>query len=180
MREKGQLHQDTIVATVMSNLGLNKYVEKNGMNLLQTSVGDRYVLEKMLKEGYNLGGEQSGHIILLDYNPTGDGILTSLMLVKAIFETQKKASELGDMVKLYPQILVNAKVNSDKKYDYDKESEIKEAIQQLEKEFAGNGRVLIRPSGTEPLVRVMIEGEDQKYITQKAQQLADLLEEKLK
>ncbi len=180
MREKGQLHQDTIVATVMSNLGLNKYAEKNGLNLLQTSVGDRYVLEKMLKEGYNLGGEQSGHIILLDYNPTGDGILTSLMLVKAILETQKKASELGDRVKLYPQILVNAKVNSDKKYDYDKDDEIKKAIQQLEKEFAGNGRVLIRPSGTEPLVRVMIEGEDQEYITQKAQQLAQFIEKKLK
>lgn len=179
LREKGQLNKDTIVATVMSNLGLNKYAKSNGLTLLQTSVGDRYVLEKMLEEGYNLGGEQSGHIILLDYNPTGDGILTSLMLIKAILETNKKASELGDMVKLYPQVLVNAKVNSDKKYDYEKDSSIKKAIEQLEKEFAGNGRVLIRPSGTEPLVRVMIEGENQEYITQKAQELADLIEEKL-
>lgn len=180
MREKGQLNKDTIVATVMSNLGLNKYAKDNKLQLLQTNVGDRYVLEKMLKEGFNLGGEQSGHIILLDYNPTGDGILTSLMLIKAILETKKKASELGDMVKIYPQILMNAKVNSDKKYDYDKDIAIKQAIEQLEKEFAGNGRVLIRPSGTEPLVRVMIEGENQEYITKKAQKLVDLIEEKLK
>lgn len=179
LREKGELNKDTIVATVMSNLGLNKYARDNGLELLQTKVGDRYVLEEMLKEGFNLGGEQSGHIILLDYNPTGDGILTSLMLIKTILETHKKASELGDTVKLYPQVLINAKVNSDKKYDYDKDSSIKGAIEKLEKEFAGNGRVLIRPSGTEPLVRVMIEGEDQEYITKKAQEIVDLLEEKL-
>ena len=134
----------------------------------------------MLKEGFNLGGEQSGHVILLDYNPTGDGILTSLMLIKAMLESKKKASELGNMVKLYPQILVNAKVSSDKKYDYDKNVSIQEAIEKLEREFAGNGRVLIRPSGTEPLVRVMIEGEDQDYIEQKAHEIANLIEEKLK
>ena len=180
LKEKRKLKKDTIVATVMSNLGLNKYTRDNGLELLQTKVGDRYVLEEMLKEGFNLGGEQSGHIILLDYNPTGDGILTSLMLIKAILETNKKASELGDMIKLYPQVLINAKVDSDKKYDYDKDTSIREAIEKLEKEFAGNGRVLIRASGTEPLVRVMIEGEDQEYITKKAQEIVDLLEEKLK
>ena len=102
------------------------------------------------------------------------------MLIKTILEEGKKASELGDEIKLYPQILVNAKVNSDKKYDYEKNKEIKIAIEKLEKEFAGNGRVLIRPSGTEPLVRVMIEGEDQKYITKKAKEIAKLIEEKLK
>ena len=134
----------------------------------------------MLKDGFNLGGEQSGHIILLDYNPTGDGILTSLMLIKSILEEGKKASELASVVKLYPQVLINAKVNSDKKYDYDKNEEIKEAIEKLEKEFAGNGRVLIRASGTEPLVRVMIEGEDQEYITKKAKDIANLIENKLK
>ncbi len=180
LREKGKLNKDTIVATVMSNLGLNKYARDNGLELLQTKVGDRYVLEEMLKEGFNLGGEQSGHVILLDYNPTGDGILTSLMLIKAMLESKKKASELGNMVKLYPQILVNAKVSSDKKYDYDKNVSIQEAIEKLEREFAGNGRVLIRPSGTEPLVRVMIEGEDQDYIEQKAHEIANLIEEKLK
>ena len=180
LRKHNKLNKDTIVATVMSNLGLNKYARDNGLEFLQTKVGDRYVLEEMLKNGYNLGGEQSGHIILLDYNPTGDGILTSLMLIKTILEENKKASELGSLVKKYPQTLVNAKVNSDKKYDYDKDAQIKEAIDKLEREFAGNGRVLIRPSGTEPLVRVMIEGEDQAYISQKANEIAKLIEEKLK
>ena len=180
LKRKGKLKKDTIVATVMSNLGLNKYARDNGLELLQTKVGDRYVLEEMLKDGYNLGGEQSGHVILLDYNPTGDGILTSLMLISTILEEGKKASELSEVVKLYPQVLVNAKVDSNKKYDYDKDKEIKDAIDKLEREFAGNGRVLIRPSGTEPLVRVMIEGEDQEYITKKAQDIADLIEKKLK
>ena len=180
LRKHHKLNKDTIVATVMSNLGLNKYARDNGLELLQTKVGDRYVLEEMLKNGFNLGGEQSGHVILLDYNPTGDGILTSLMLIKTILEENKKASELGSLVKKYPQTLVNAKVNSEKKYDYEKDAEIKKAINELEKEFAGNGRVLIRPSGTEPLVRVMIEGEDQNYISQKANEIAKLIEEKLK
>ncbi len=180
LRKKGKLAKDTIVATVMSNLGLHKYARDNGLELLQTKVGDRYVLEEMLKDGFNLGGEQSGHIILLDYNPTGDGILTSLMLIQAMLEDNQKASEEAKIVKLYPQVLVNAKVNSDKKYDYQKDEEIKTEIEKLEKEFAGNGRVLIRPSGTEPLVRVMIEGEDQEYITEKAKQIAKLIESKLK
>ena len=180
LRKHHKLNKDTIVATVMSNLGLNKYARDNGLELLQTKVGDRYVLEEMLKNGFNLGGEQSGHVILLDYNPTGDGILTSLMLIKTILEENKNASELGSLVKKYPQTLVNAKVNSEKKYDYEKDAEIKKAINELEKEFAGNGRVLIRPSGTEPLVRVMIEGEDQNYISQKANEIAKLIEKKLK
>lgn len=180
LRKKGKLNKDTIVATVMSNLGLNKYAENNTLQLLQTKVGDRYVLEEMLKNGYNLGGEQSGHIILLDYNPTGDGILTSLMLIQTILEENKKASELASIIKLYPQVLINAKVNAEKKYDYEKDEDIKKAIGDLEKEFAGNGRVLIRPSGTEPLVRVMIEGEDQEYITKRAEEIAKLIEIKLK
>lgn len=180
LKRKGKLSKDTIVATVMSNLGLNKYTRDNGLELIQTKVGDRYVLEEMLKGGFNLGGEQSGHVILLDYNPTGDGILTSLMLIKTILEEDKKASELGNEIKLYPQVLVNAKVNSDRKYDYTENKEIKDAIEKLEKEFAGQGRVLIRPSGTEPLVRVMIEGENQNYITKKSQEIANLIEEKLK
>ena len=180
LRNKGELKKDTVVATVMSNLGLHKYARDNGLELVQTQVGDRYVLEEMLKDGYNLGGEQSGHVIMLDYNPTGDGILTSLMLIQAILEENKKASEITKIIKLYPQVLVNAKVDSNKKYDYDKDDEIKKSTEKLEKEFAGNGRVLIRPSGTEPLVRVMIEGEDQKYITEKANEIAKLIESKLK
>ena len=180
LRKKGKLEKNTIVATIMSNLGLHKYAKDNGLEIVQTKVGDRYVLEEMLKNGYNLGGEQSGHVILLDYNPTGDGILTSLMLIQAILEENTTASKIAEIIKLYPQVLINAKVNSDRKYDYDKDIEIKNAIEKLDKEFAGNGRVLIRPSGTEPLVRVMIEGENQEYITEKAKEIADLIEEKLK
>ena len=180
LRKKGKLSKDTIVATVMSNLGLNKYTQNNDLHLIQTKVGDRYVLEEMLKEGYNLGGEQSGHVILLDYNPTGDGILTSLMLIQTILEENKKASELASIIKLYPQVLINARVNAEKKYDYKKDEDIKKAIADLEKEFAGNGRVLIRPSGTEPLVRVMIEGEDQEYLTKRAEEIVELIEKKLK
>lgn len=179
MKEKGILKKDTLVATVMSNLGLNKYAEVNEINFEQTKVGDRYVLEKMLKEGYNLGGEQSGHIIMLDYNPTGDGILTSIMLIKILLEKNVSASKLCDIIQIYPQVLVNAKVDSNKKYDYEKDEEIKNEISKLEEEFSGNGRVLIRPSGTEPLVRVMIEGKDKNYIKTKAENLVKLIEKKL-
>lgn len=179
LKSQGKLAKDTVVATVMSNLGLNKYAENNGLNLVQTKVGDRYVLEEMLKNGYNLGGEQSGHVILLDYNPTGDGILTSLMIIRALLESKKTASELCKIINMYPQVLVNAKVANEKKFDFDKDPEIKSEIEKLEKEFAGNGRVLIRTSGTEPLVRVMIEGENQEYIKQKAENLASLITKKL-
>ena len=180
LKEKGKLKNDTLVATVMSNLGLRKYAKENNMSFEATQVGDRYVLEEMLKNGYNLGGEQSGHIILLDYNPTGDGILTSLMLIKIMLEKKEKVSNLCKIINIYPQVLINAKVSADKKYDYEKDKEIKEEIVKLENEFAGNGRVLIRPSGTEPLVRVMIEGENKDYIKTKADKLAKLIEQKLK
>lgn len=180
MKEKGLLNKDTLVATVMSNLGLKKYAINNNLELKQTKVGDRYVLEEMLKNGYNLGGEQSGHIIFLDYNPTGDGILTSLMLIKILLEKNVSISELCSIINVYPQILINAKVAHDKKYDYDKNEDVSSAIQKLEQEFMDNGRVLIRPSGTEPLVRVMLEGENKEYITKKAKELAKLIEEKLK
>lgn len=179
LKEQGKLKDNTLVATVMSNLGLKKFCENNKIKFMQTKVGDRYVLEKLLKEGYNLGGEQSGHIIFLDYNPTGDGILTSLMLVSCILEQQSKLSKLAEIIKIYPQVLINAKVTNEKKYDFDKDEVIKKEIEKLEKEFSGNGRVLIRASGTEPLVRVMIEGENQKYITEKAKDLANLIEERL-
>ena len=164
----------------MSNLGFNKYAEQNNLQLLQTKVGDRYVLEEMLKSGYNIGGEQSGHVILLDYNPTGDGILTSLMLIQAILESGKKASELSSLMKKYPQVLINAKVNPNKKYDYENNPEIKSAIEEVEQKFSGNGRVLIRPSGTEPLVRVMIEGQDKSIIEAEARKLCDLIEKHCK
>ena len=179
LKENNKLSKNTLVATVMSNLGLNKYAEKNGINLIQTKVGDRYVLEKMLENGYNLGGEQSGHIIMLDYNPTGDGILTSLMLIKILLEKNVDVSKLCDIINVYPQVLINAKVDSNKKYDYYEDSEIQEEIKKLEKEFLNDGRVLIRTSGTEPLVRVMIEGKDKNYIYQKALHLSKLIEKNL-
>lgn len=179
LKEQDKLKDNTLVATVMSNLGLKKFCENNKIKFMQTKVGDRYVLEEMLKEGYNLGGEQSGHIIFLDYNPTGDGILTSLMLVSCILEKQSKLSKLAEIIKIYPQVLINAKATNEKKYDFDKDEVIKKEIEKLEKEFSGNGRVLIRASGTEPLVRVMIEGENQEYITEKAKDLANLIEERL-
>ena len=162
----------------MSNLGLKKYAQTNNLNLVQTKVGDRYVLEEMLKNNYNLGGEQSGHIIMLDYNPTGDGILTSLMLIKILLESNATASKLTDIITIYPQVLVNAKVDDKKKYDYSEDEEIQKEIEKLENEFSGDGRVLIRTSGTEPLVRVMIEGKDIDLLTKKANELAKLIEKK--
>jgi len=180
MLQKKLMNKNTLVSTVMSNLGLNKYANNKNINLIQTAVGDRYVLEEMLKNGYNIGGEQSGHIIMLDYNPTGDGILTSLMLMKAIMEKNKKASEVAKIINIYPQVLINAKVSEDKKYNYEKDNEIIKMIKDLEIEFANNGRVLIRPSGTEPKVRVMIEGENLEHITKRAQELANKIEQKLK
>ena len=179
LREKGQLKGDTVVATVMSNLGLRKYAQDNGLNFVATNVGDRYVLENMLENGYNLGGEQSGHVIFLDYNPTGDGILTSLMLVQILLEKKIKASEAAKIITIFPQVLINAKVPSDKKQAYKEDAEIMAMIDSIEKEFAGNGRVLIRPSGTEPLVRVMIEGENQEILNDRARTLADLIEKKM-
>ena len=180
LKEKERLNKDTIVATVMSNLGLNKYAEEHKMNLVQTKVGDRYVLADMLEHGYNLGGEQSGHIIFLDYNPTGDGILTSLMLIQILLEKNIKASEARKVIRIYPQVLINSKINPDKKSELETDSVIQKEINKLKEEFKDNGRVLIRPSGTEPLVRVMIEGENQEYITKKAQDLANLISERLK
>lgn len=180
LKKNNKLKKDTLVATVMSNLGLKKYCKENEIDFVQTSVGDRYVLESMLENGYNLGGEQSGHIIFLDYNPTGDGILTSLMLIEILLKSKKKASELASIVTIYPQVLVNAKVSGDKKYKYLEDEVIKAKIEEIEKEFADTGRVLIRPSGTEPLVRVMIEGENQDILDKRAHELANLIEERLK
>ena len=179
LKKENKLAKNSLVATVMSNLGMRKYAKDNGIHLEQTKVGDRYVLENMLENGYNLGGEQSGHIIFLDYNPTGDGILTSLMLLRVMLKEKKKLSDLAKITKIYPQVLINAKVSNEKKDDFKKDKEIVEKIENLEKEFEGNGRVLIRASGTEPLVRVMIEGENIEDITKKAQEMADLITKKL-
>ena len=176
MKSKGQLKDNTIVATVMSNLGFFLMGNEQGIHIEQTKVGDRYVLERMQEIGANLGGEQSGHIILLDENTTGDGLLSALHLLEVMVETGKSLSELAKIMTVLPQALVGAKVPNHKKDSYMEYAEIAEAIERVTAKFAGEGRVLIRPSGTEPLVRVMIEGKDQEMIEKEAKALADLIQ----
>ncbi len=177
MKQHGELANDTIVATVMSNLGFFLMGEKNNIKIEQTKVGDRYVLERMKEISANLGGEQSGHIIFLDENTTGDGLLSALHLLQVMVDTGKSLSELASIMEVLPQALVNAKVANHKKDKYMEYPEIAGAIAELEKKFAGEGRVLIRPSGTEPLVRVMIEGKDQAVIQEEAEKLACLIQD---
>ncbi len=176
MKQQGKLKNDTIVATVMSNLGFFLMGQKNNITIEQTKVGDRYVLERMREIGASLGGEQSGHVIFLEENTTGDGLLSALHLLEVMVETGKPLSELKTIMDVLPQALVNAKVPNHKKEKYMDYPEIADAIANLEKQFAGEGRVLIRPSGTEPLVRVMIEGKDQKLIEGEAKKLAELIQ----
>ena len=164
-----------MTATVMSNIGFHKYIQAMGGTVDVTSVGDRYVLESMIRTGCVIGGEQSGHIIFLNHSTTGDGILSSLQLVKAVLASGKKPSELSDEIEIYPQVLKNAKVKNENKSKYEDDPEIRAAIEKVEAEMEGSGRVLIRPSGTEPLVRVMLEGQDVDHITELAQELAKLL-----
>ena len=175
LKKKGKLKQNTIVGTVMSNLGFTIMGEEHDITIERTAVGDRYVLELMKEKGYNIGGEQSGHIIFLDENTTGDGLLSALHVLEVIVETGQKLSKLASVMTVLPQALVNARVSNKMKHNYMKNKEIKLAIHQLEEKFAGKGRVLIRPSGTEPLVRVMIEGKDQEEIEKEASFLAALI-----
>lgn len=176
MLENNKLKQNTLVATVMSNLGLFIAGEKLGINIPRTKVGDRYVLEEMLDKGYSIGGEQSGHIIFLDHNTTGDGLVSALQFLSVLKKTGQKASEAASIVEVLPQVLVNAKVKPENKNKYMDVEEIALECRKLEEEFAGEGRVLIRPSGTEPLVRVMIEGKDKEVLLAKAKKLASLIE----
>ena len=179
LKKQGLLLQDTLVVTIMSNMGVDIMAEKHGIKLAKTKVGDRYVLEEMLKSGYVLGGEQSGHVICLQDNTTGDGMLTAVKIAAAVCKEGKTLSELASVFKALPQVLVNAKVRNELKYTYMEDPDIKGMCDALEQEFNGKGRVVIRPSGTEPLVRVMIEGEDKDYIRSKAEVLAALIESRL-
>ncbi|MEF9990049.1 MAG: phosphoglucosamine mutase [Christensenellaceae bacterium] len=179
MKRRGVLKKDTVVATVMSNMGMEMTLKENGIKLVRSDVGDRYVLEEMIKDGYNLGGEQSGHVIFLDQNTTGDGILTGVALMSVMKRENKPLARLARKVQIYPQVLVNAVVKEERKHDYNKDEEILTAMKKLENEFAGQGRVLIRTSGTEPLVRVMIEGKDKEAITKQAVSIAKLIEQRL-
>ncbi len=175
MKDKKTLKKDTVVVTVMTNLGFTLMGEEQKLHIEKTKVGDRYVLENMLENGYNLGGEQSGHVIFLDDNTTGDGLLSALHLLEVMVSTGQPLSELASVMEVLPQALVNAKVPNHKKDSFMEYPEIASAVKELEDKFAGEGRVLIRPSGTEPLVRVMIEGKDQRQIEEEAKKLADLI-----
>ncbi len=179
MKKNKKLHQDIIVATIMSNLGFFQMAEKNKLTVEQTKVGDRYVLERMREVGASLGGEQSGHIIFLNENTTGDGLLSALHLLQVMVETGSALSELTKVMEVMPQALINAHVPNHKKENYMDYPEIADAIKELTERFAGEGRVLIRPSGTEPLVRVMIEGKDKKMIEREAKKLAELIQDSM-
>ncbi|NLO99955.1 MAG: phosphoglucosamine mutase [Clostridiaceae bacterium] len=179
LKNSNKLKNNTIVATVMSNLGFDIMAKENGINLVKTSVGDRYVLEKMLEGDYIVGGEQSGHVILRNFNTTGDGLVTALQVLYILKESGKKLSELASVMQVFPQVLKNARVCNSKKYCYLDDPVIAKKCVELEETFHGEGRVLIRPSGTEPLVRVMIEGREQEYITNKAIELVKIIEERL-
>ncbi len=175
MKQQGTLKNDTMVVTVMTNLGFTLMGQREQIHIEKTKVGDRYVLECMLEHGYNLGGEQSGHVIFLDDNTTGDGLLSALHLLEVLVKTGKPLSELASVMEVLPQALVNAKVPNHKKESFLEYQEIADAIACVEKKFNGEGRVLIRPSGTEPLVRVMIEGKEQSVIEEEAKKLAELI-----
>ena len=178
LKKKDKLTNNTLVGTVMSNLGLVKFCEANDINFVATKVGDRYVLEKMLECNYIVGGEQSGHVIFKDFANTGDGELTSIQVLGILSEEKKTMSELATVMKKYPQVLINVKVREEAKGQYENDTQVMNAINKVEKELNGEGRVLIRPSGTEALIRVMIEGLDQEDIDKKAKKIADVIKKK--
>jgi phosphoglucosamine mutase len=177
LKRERMLKKNTVVATVMSNFGLEKFLAMNGIKLIRTKVGDRYVVEKMSQGGYNLGGEQSGHIIFLDHNTTGDGPLTALQVLYLMKKRDAALSKLSQGIQLYPQILTNVRVKH--RHDIKAIPEIEDAILSAEKKLAGKGRVLVRASGTEPKIRVMIEGEDMKLIKRLGNDIAKVIQKKM-
>ena len=179
LKEKNKLKNDTAVVTVMSNMGFFKFCEENGIHCEKTKVGDRYVLENMLANGHSIGGEQSGHLIFLDHATTGDGQLSALKLLCIMKETGKKLSELAGQMQVFPQVLINVRVSDFGKVKFPRDKEIKTAIEAAERELGEDGRVLVRVSGTEPLVRVMLEGKDEEKINTLAQDIAEVIRERL-
>ncbi|MFB5677631.1 phosphoglucosamine mutase [Paenibacillus terreus] len=177
MNRAGKLKDSTIVSTVMSNIGFYKAAEKLSLKTAKTAVGDRYVMEEMRRGGYNLGGEQSGHVIFLDYNTTGDGMLTAIQLVDTLVASGKKFSELKSLMKQYPQVLVNVRVQD--KTNYPGNAAIAEAIQKVEQKLGDNGRVLVRPSGTESLIRVMAEGPDKAELERYVEEIVEVVKKEL-
>lgn len=177
MKEMGTLKNNTAVVTVMSNLGFHRFMNENKIDTVCTKVGDRYVLEEMLNSGYNIGGEQSGHIIFLDHATTGDGQLTAVQTLELLSKCRRPLSQLVKDIPDFPQLLVNVKITEDKKGLWDKTEKITDIISQAEKAMGENGRILVRESGTEPLVRVMIEGKDEKEVHYWTNLIADTVRE---
>lgn len=173
LKEQGKLKENMIVGTVMSNIGFHKAAKELGMQTCSTAVGDRYVLEKMLADGYSIGGEQSGHVIFLDYNSTGDGLLTAVQTLSIMKEKGKSLSELAGLMTKYPQLLVNVRVLT--KAGWETNTAIQDAISEAEEELGANGRILVRPSGTEPLIRVMAEGPDQDQLDELCNRIGDVI-----
>lgn len=180
LKDNDMLKGNMVVTTVMSNLGFHTAMKEESITTMKTKVGDRYVLEAMREGSYCLGGEQSGHIIFLDFNTTGDGLLSAAFLAKVIATSGKTLSELASMMEVFPQVLLNAKVPNTMKHTFMENPVIADAIKKVEETFHGEGRVLIRPSGTEPLVRVMLEGKDQAQLVKEAKALVELIEATIK
>lgn len=179
LKDRGELANDTAVVTVMSNMGLEIAMKKEGIHLVKTGVGDRYVMEEMQRGGHILGGEQSGHIIFLNHSTSGDGMQTALQILQVMARTQKSIEELSAPIEILPQVLVCAKVSPQKKHCFMDDAEINEAMAKLQREYEGKGRLLVRPSGTEHLIRVMIEGTDEEKMQAQAEELAALMEARL-
>ncbi|QEY34842.1 phosphoglucosamine mutase [Caproiciproducens galactitolivorans] len=179
LKSRGKLNKNTVVGTIMTNMGFNRFCDDNGLKFSATKVGDRYVLEEMLLEGYNFGGEQSGHIIFLDFATTGDGELTAAQLLSIVHRRGAKLSSLATLMTRYPQVMVNVGVSAEGKLRFYTDDKVKESIDKAKKKLGENGRVVVRPSGTEPLLRVMIEGEDPDYISALANSVADVIRERL-
>ena len=179
LKSRGMLEKDTVVGTVMSNLGFIRFCEENGIHFVSTKVGDRYVLEKMRMENYNFGGEQSGHVIFLDYGTTGDGQLTACQLLSILNRRRAKLSSLSTLMERFPQVLVNVKVTAEGKLRFYTDTEVRKETERVQKILGKSGRILVRPSGTEPLLRVMVEGQDPAQIQQLAEQVADVIRQQL-
>lgn len=179
MKERGKLRRNTVVGTVMTNFGFTKFCEKNDIRFIATKVGDRYVLEEMLQEGYSLGGEQSGHVIFRDFATTGDGQLTAVQLLTHLKRSKMKLSELASVMTRYPQYIVNIRTTDEGKLAFYTDSDIKAILNDAENKLAETGRIVVRPSGTEPLIRVMTEGEDNELTERIAKETAAAISEKL-
>jgi phosphoglucosamine mutase len=177
LRKQGKLSKNTVVSTVMSNLGFYKALDAIGLTTVQTAVGDRYVMEAMRNHQFNLGGEQSGHVIFLDYNTTGDGILTGIQLAHIVKQSGQSLSELKSLMRKYPQSLVNVRVQDKTKWA--ENEAVRTVIAKVEAELADHGRVLVRPSGTESLIRVMVEGPDEQIVMQAVEEIVAVVEKEL-